>query len=155
MRCGRNLLRAFFEYYRLVEVIPMAVIDELMPKKKRRAKSHHSRSLTKNIMRIRPKTTREHARLHYTDLNINYDSSTSCDESPYSYRNYYYTPRRHKKDDKRKDILQEYSSPPPPIIDVPPQPSLTIIDFNSIAIGSLEEATKKSKYKFKSNKDKE
>lgn len=151
MRCGRNLLRTFIEYYKLTEVIPLNIFEEIMPKKKRRARTTIGRSSNRNISQ-RPKTTRSSALVHYTDININYDSSTSCDELPYSSR-YYHSPRRQLHDtSRRSDIcsrMDKSNQSPPLTFDIPPQPSLTIIDFNSITIGSLEEATKRNKYKHK------
>lgn len=148
MRSGRNLLRAFLEYYRLIEVIPISVMEELLPKKKRRSKTRSSRTSSRYNLVNRPKTTREHVRIHYTDLNINYDSSASCDESPHRYQPYCYSSRTQMSgSDKRNIKWENVNSPLPQVYDIPPQPSLSIIDFNSITTGSLEEALKNMKYK--------
>lgn len=153
MRCGRNILRAILEYYQVTEVIPINIIEEMFPKKKRRPRTHHSSSSYKNKIQMRPRTTRNNATIHFTDLNINYDSSTSCDELPYSYRNQLSPTRKdHEILTPYKKIgggfmskgIQKTCSPPPQIFDFPQPPSLTIIDFNEITIGSLEKAMQKN-----------
>lgn len=156
MRCGRNLLRAIMEYYQVTDVIPVNVIQEMFPKKKRRPRTYHNSPRNKKRIQCRPKTTRYKAIVHFTDLNINYDSSTSYDELPYSYRNQLSPSRR------EQDVLTAYkkvgggfmskgvqksNSPPPQIFDFSQPPSLTIIDFNKITVGSLEKAMQKNSSK--------
>lgn len=155
MRCGRNILRTFMEYYQVMEVIPINIIEEMMPKKKQRPRTHQSSSYRKNIVKVRPKTTRNNATIHCTDLN--YDSSTSYDELPYSSRNPLSpTRQQHEILTPYKKVgggfmskgIQKVCSPPPQTYDFPPAPSLSIIDFNQITRGSLEKATQRNRNKY-------
>lgn len=113
------------------------------------------RSTTRNSYR-RPNTTRTPACIHFTDLNINYDSEFSADELPYSSR-YYRSPTRTSEKLTSRDkhvkktgggIITKRSvvgSPPPTTYIVMPEPSLSIIDFNIITRRDLEQACKKNK----------
>lgn len=146
MRCGRNLARTFLEYYRVMGAIPTERPTELSPK--RRPKTHRQRRKLKNVLRERPKTSKHIAVLHLTDLNINYDSETSVDEAPQSYRNIF-APHRHQSAAENEKIVLEStrtSSPPPTMIFVVPEPSLSIIDFNVITRDSIERAARRNRY---------
>ncbi|KAK9693038.1 hypothetical protein QE152_g34477 [Popillia japonica] len=156
MRCGRNLLRAFLECYKATGIIPEE-LPALVSKKKKRSKHHTSRSTTRNSSR-RPNTTRTPACIHFTDLNINYDSEFSAEEYPYSSR-YYPSPTRISE---KLPVQERYikkiggggviakgsaiGSPPPTTYIVMPEPSLSIIDFNIITRRDLEEACKRNKH---------
>lgn len=160
MRCGRNLVRAFLEYYQVTGTIPVSLTSEMSTK--RRPKTHRTRPTTRNSTRERPKTTRSQALLHFTDLNIHYDSETSGDELQHSCRNQL-SPSRHLQDkygDKEEHYIKKVggggliakcgrfgSSPPPSTFVVVPEPSLSIIDFNLITRSGIEEATRKNRHK--------
>lgn len=100
---------------------------------KRRPHTHRSRSVTRNSSR-RVHTSRPTAVLHFTDLNINYDSETSVEDSPATFRNHFSPRRPQKKEDMGL-------SPPPVTVVVLPEPTLSIIDFNFITRGDIERAT--------------
>lgn len=80
-RCGRNLARTFLQYYRFINVLPVAMPTEIR-QKKRRPRTHQSRSRSKTRYEVkpRPKTTRCNAPISYTNLSICYDSGASSDE---------------------------------------------------------------------------
>lgn len=154
MRCGRNLVRTFLKYYHVTGAIPLELSSELSHKK-RRPNTHRSRSATRNSYR-RPRTNRSQAPIHFTDLNINYDSETSGDEAPFSFRNSF-SPRRQfqKFYDKINEVnykrgtsnllvrSRTVDSPPPATIVVLPEPTLSIIDFNLITRDDIDKASKK------------
>lgn len=129
-------MRTFLKYYHVTGAIPIELSAQIL-QKKRRPHTHRSRSVTRNSTR-RIQTSRPTAVLHCTDLNINYDSETSVDESA-TFRNHF-SPRRvlHKKENK----VARGHSPPPVTIMVLPEPTLSIIDFNIITRGDIEKATK-------------
>lgn len=155
MRCGRNLLKAFLEYYRSIGLIPIDPVAEISIKKGR-PKTHRSRSSLKTYPRSRPSTTKPRAILHFKDLNINYDSDSSLEEG-YSYR---YSPRKYSKFTQHELELQErfvkkvgpdylqkineprYSSPINYI--VPPVPSLSIVNFNFVTRDPVDHRNKKN-----------
>ncbi|GJQ68556.1 hypothetical protein Trydic_g14409 [Trypoxylus dichotomus] len=156
MRCGRNLLRAFLEYYKAIGIIPEE-LPGLVSKKKKRSKRHTSRSTTRNSCR-RLNTTRTPASIHFTDLNINYDSEFSADELPYSSR-YNRSPTRISDKISVQDkyvkkiggggVVAKSSAvgcSPPTTYIVMPEPSLSIIDFNIMTRQDLEDACKKNKH---------
>jgi len=105
MRCGRNLVRTFLEYYQVTGTIPVSLTSE-MSQKKRRPKTHRTRPTTRNSTRERPKTTRSRVLLHFTDLNVNYDSETSGDELPHSNR-IQFSPQRHFALEKEEHYLKK------------------------------------------------
>lgn len=146
MRCGRNLLRAFLEYYRAIGIIPEELPASVM--KKKRSKRNTSRSTTRNSYR-RPNTTRTPACINFTDLNFNYDSEFSADEYPYSSRIYRSPTRTSDKSRERSKTAvpaKDVGSPPPTTYIVMPEPSLSIIDFNVITREDLEEACKRNRH---------
>ncbi|XP_038115746.1 cytosolic carboxypeptidase 6 isoform X2 [Culex quinquefasciatus] len=130
-----------------------------------------ARSRTRSEVRLRPKTVRTHAPISYTDLSICYDSSTSNEGSPirYMYSSYggfrmralgppdqyslsniqaarfsnldFSSDFRFKVTPKPKMAAAEHKMPPIEMVSVPPKPCLTIIDFNQLTRGGLEEAT--------------
>lgn len=154
MRCGRNLVRTFLKYYHFIGAIPLELSSEISHKK-RRPNTHRSRSSTRNTYR-RPTTNRSQALLHFTDLNINYETESSADEMPYSFRNSF-SPRRQFQRfyDKAKETnykrgtssvlvrSRTVESPPPATIVVLPEPTLSIIDFNLITLDDIDKASKK------------
>lgn len=83
--------------------------------------------------------------LHFTDLNINYDSEASVEDVMVNVR-YGFSPRRQFKRQpqyqKGKMLLRSESmrSPPPMTIVVFPEPTLSIIDFNTITRDDIEKA---------------
>lgn len=146
MRCGRNLVKTFLEYYHSTGAIPIELAMEVQ-NKKRRPRTHHSRSTTRSSYRQRPHTTK--ALLHFKDLNINYESDTSVDDT-------YRKPETSRFFEKFSDYIKKsnmaYStkterigSPPPTTIVVIPEPSLSIIDFNLITRNDIEKASKRNK----------
>ncbi|KAM7361346.1 cytosolic carboxypeptidase 6 isoform 2-T2 [Cochliomyia hominivorax] len=84
-RCGRNLARTFLQYYRFINVLPVNPPTDVR-QKKRRPRTHHSRSRSKTRYEVkpRPKTTRCYAPISYTNLSICYDSGGSSDEGGFS-----------------------------------------------------------------------
>lgn len=86
MRFGRNIARTFLEYYRFTNILNIPMVSELKPRKGR-PKTHRSRARrrVKPNVKPRPRTTRTNAPISYTDLGINYDSSTSNEGSPVRY----------------------------------------------------------------------
>lgn len=142
--------------------------------KKQRPKTHRSRSRIrrKPSPKPRPKSTRERAPISYTDLELQRDSSVTSNEgSPTrsgfgsrANKNIYFDVNAacdvHKNDQysllsiqaskfNNLDLSEEKSisyklKMDPLIISVPPKPSLTIIDFNQLTRGGLEDA-KRSK----------
>lgn len=86
MRFGRNIARTFLEYYRFTNILNIPMVSELKPRKGR-PKTHRSRNRrrVKPDVKPRPRTTRTNAPISYTDLGINYDSSTSNEGSPVRY----------------------------------------------------------------------
>lgn len=151
MRCGRNLIRTFFKYYTVTGIIPVQITSEISHKKKR-PNTHRSRS-TPGSYRKRCNTNRPQAQLHFTDLNINYDSETSNEDSPYSFRNNF-SPRRQfpryfeSAQDRTKTSTfvrsNTVGSPPPQTIVVYPQPTLSIVDINMITREEMKRTTKTS-----------
>ncbi|CAH1378101.1 hypothetical protein MTP99_019477 [Tenebrio molitor] len=146
MRCGRNLIKTFLEYYHSTGAIPIELAMEVH-NKKRRPRTHHSRSTTRNSHRQRPHTTKTQALLHFKDLNINYESDTSMED--FTYRK----PETSRFFEKFADYMKKtnvmYStksermgSPPPTTIVVIPEPSLSIIDFNLITRNDIEKASR-------------
>ncbi|KAF5289614.1 hypothetical protein FQR65_LT11805 [Abscondita terminalis] len=155
MRCGRNLVRTFLEYFQVTGTIPISLTTEPSQQKKR-PNTHRFRPSTRNSNSDRPKTSRNRVQLHFTGLNIHYDSETSGDELQHSTRNYF-SPR--KNIDKYQDRDEHYlkkiggggiircgrlGSPPPSTFIVMPEPSLSIIDFNLITRNDLDAATKRT-----------
>lgn len=145
MRCGRNLMKSFLEYYRSIGIIPIQLAPEVTHKK-RRPKTHCFRSrTTKDSYRARPHTSRTQVLLHFKDLNINYDSETSLeDDSPYSYRNLNKNVmskfNEYNEDVRNINVGPTINSPPPKTFIVMPEPSLSIIDFNLITRNGIENA---------------
>ncbi|EAT34582.1 AAEL013187-PA, partial [Aedes aegypti] len=176
MRIGRNLARTFLEYYRFTNILPIPPVDELRPRKGRpRTHRPRARSRTRSEVRLRPKTVRTYAPISYTDLSICYDTDTSNEGSPirYMYSNYggfrmraigppdqyslsniqtarfsnldFSSDYRFKVTPKPK-TAPEHKMPPIEMLTVPPKPCLTIIDFNQLTRGGLEEATSGRKF---------
>lgn len=171
MKIGRNLARAFLEYYRFTNILPIPPLSEILSKRKGRPKSHRPRRKFKNIYQLRPKTTRAEAPINYTDLSIYYDSDTSAEcSSPARYPFHSNFMLQHTRLQKFPQIHDPYSlsqlklgnldltdkdrkKKPKPIaatfvskneiISIPPKPYLSIIDFNLLTRGGLEEATSK------------
>lgn len=87
MRFGRNVARTFFEYYRFTNVLNIPMVAELKPPRKGRPRTHRSRTRrrVKPDVNPRPRTTRTYAPISYTDLGMQYDSSTSNEGSPVRY----------------------------------------------------------------------
>lgn len=89
-RVGRNLTRTLLQYYRFINVLPVPLVSEMRVQGKRRGRTrtHHSRSRARYEVKPRPKTTRCHAPIAYTNLSICYDSAggggVSSDEGGYS-----------------------------------------------------------------------
>ncbi|KAB0801265.1 hypothetical protein PPYR_05619 [Photinus pyralis] len=150
MRCGRNLGKAFLEYYQIIGAIPVSLTSDV-GEKKRRPKTHRSKLTARSWHSDRPKTTRSRFMLHFTD--VNYDSETSGEELHHSYR-YQLSPTRTPHQDRDDHYLKKLGgggrikcsrvgSPPPTTYIVMPEPSLSIIDFNLITRNEIDAAAKR------------
>lgn len=170
MKVGRNLARALLEYYRFTSILPIPPLNEILSKRKGRPKTHRPSRNFANVYPLRPKTTRENAPINYTDLSIYYDSDTSAEySSPARYpfhshfmlqhnrlRNYQshidpfslsmlkfgnleLSPKRKKKTKPTSSYSEQSPSKLEPIC-TPPKPYLSIIDFNMLTRGGLDEA---------------
>ena len=174
MKVGRNLARALLEYYRFTSILPIPPLNEILSKRKGRPKTHRTNRKFKNIYPLRPKTTRENAPINYTDLSIYYDSDTSAEyQSPARYPFHSHFMLQHhrlryhqsnidpfsistlklgnlelssknKKKKKPKSVISDPSASKCEMVSLPPKPYLSIIDFNMLTRGGLEEATGKS-----------
>lgn len=173
MKVGRNLARSLLEYYRFTSILPIPPLNEILSKRKGRPKSHRPRQKFKNIYPLRPKTTRENAPINYKDLSIYYDSDTSAEcSSPARYPfhsnfmlqhhrlrlqhhldpfsisslklgNLELSPKSKKKRQPTSTV-SEVSPSKSEVVNTPPKPYLSIIDFNMLTRGGLEEATRES-----------
>ncbi|KAL1493057.1 hypothetical protein ABEB36_011196 [Hypothenemus hampei] len=145
MRCGRNLIKTFLEYYRNTGAIPMEIISEINHKRKL-FRSSKIRQKNKNLVRSRtPLTGRAQAQLHFKNLSINYDSDTSFDDGTFSYKNHCSSPRKMfekiaeryklRKTPKIAEFQRNFNntSPIPTTYVVLPEPSLTVVDFNLLS----------------------
>lgn len=174
MKVGRNLARSLLEYYRFTSILPIPPLNEIMCKRKGRPKTNRPNRKFKNIYSNRPKTTRENAPINYTDLSIYYDSDTSAEYSlparypfhsnfmlqhsrlrctqtndPFSISclklgNLDLSPKAKRKQQPPKSVVSEISPTKSEVINTPPKPYLSIIDFNMLTRGGLDEATNKS-----------
>lgn len=172
MKVGRNLARSLLEYYRFTSILPIPPLNEILSKRKGRPKTHRQTRKFKNIYPLRPKTTRENAPINYTDLSIYYDSDTSVEySSPARYPFHSHFMLQHhrlrqahldplsmssfklgnlelssKNKKKKKPTLTVSETLPPKleVVTMPAKPYLSIIDFNMLTRGGLEEATAKS-----------
>lgn len=173
MKVGRNLARSLLEYYRFTSILPIPPLNEIMSKRKGRPKTNRTNRKFKNIYSNRPKTTRENAPINYTDLSIYYDSDTSAEYSlparypfhsnfmlqhsrlryaqahdPFSlsclkHGNLEVSPKAKRKQ-QRKSVPSETYPSKSEVVNTPPKPYLSIIDFNLLTRGGLDEATNKS-----------
>jgi hypothetical protein len=177
MKVGRNLARSMLEYYRFTNILPIPALTEVFMKRKGRPKTHRIRRKIKNIYPIRPKTTRENAPINYTDLSIYYDSDTSADYSsparypfhshfmlqqnrlrlyqgqidPYSLSslrlgNLELSPKHKKKQIPISLVSDNFTSKAETFV-APPKAYVSVIDFNLLTRGGLEEATNKTSEK--------
>lgn len=92
MRFGRNVARTLFEYYRFTNVLIVPPYVQLSTRRSRRGadgrpRTHHGRSRSQRYispdLRPRPRTTRAHAPISYTDLCMRidgYETAASGDE---------------------------------------------------------------------------
>ncbi|KAG5893192.1 hypothetical protein JTB14_016468 [Gonioctena quinquepunctata] len=158
MRCGRNLVRTFLEYYQNIGAIPVEISSEILSKK-RRPRTNQIRRRNRNRYQ-RPLTSRTQAQLHFQNLNI-YDSETSLEDFTFSYRNS--SPQRtferlSEQFNSRgtvRESPQKYcrsSSPPPTTFVVLPEPALSIIDFNFMSRDDIETVSNLNKKKLNKNK---
>jgi cytosolic carboxypeptidase protein 6 len=174
MKIGRNLARSLLEYYRFTNILPIPPLNEILSKRKGRPKTQRTNRKFKNIYPIRPKTTRENAPINYTDLSIYYDSDTSAEYSsparypfhsnfmlqhsrlryhqghldPFSFSslklgNLELSPKTKKKSKTTTTASETYATKSD-VVNTPPKPYLSIIDFNMLTRGGLEEATNRS-----------
>lgn len=166
---GRNLARAFLEYYRFTNVLQIPTLKELMANRKG-SKKDRNRGYRKKQEEYhpRPRTTRSSAPINYFDLGIDYYASDSSDDgSPVRYP-FHSSLNRHKTLPSMQQITDQFSlvniksstfnqldfshkPKPAPKFEVAPKvlfekpcmPHLSIIDVNQLTRGSLEEATNK------------
>nr|XP_023029222.1 cytosolic carboxypeptidase 6 [Leptinotarsa decemlineata] len=159
MRCGRNLVRTFLEYYHNTGAIPVEIGSQIASKK-RRPRTNQVKRRNKNLYQ-RPLTSRTQAQLHFQNLNI-YDSETSFDDYTFSYR--HSSPQR--TFEKIREQLnsrgtargnpQKYftnNSPPPTTFVVLPEPGLSIIDFNVISRDDIEAVSNLNQRKLNKRKN--
>nr|CAI5867766.1 unnamed protein product [Callosobruchus analis] len=144
MRCGRNLVRTFLEYYHNTGAIPIQLSSEI-GEKKRRAFTNQVKRRNKERHQ-RPMTSRTLAQLHFQNLRIAdfSDTSASADDDYYnSSRN-----AESMRDQASKSLDQSFyrsNSPLPTKYVVLPEPSLSIIDFNKEYIERVPITSKKNK----------
>lgn len=174
MKIGRNLARSLLEYYRFTNILPIPPLTEILTKRKGRPKTHRPRRKIKNIYPIRPKTTRENAPINYTDLGIYYDSDTSADYSSparYQFHSHFMLQQnrlrylqsqhdpfslsslkfgnlelspKHKKKQKGTSVISETLPSKAETFTTPPKAYVSVIDFNMLTRGGLEEARSKT-----------
>lgn len=174
MKVGRNLARALLEYYRFTSILPIPPLNEILTKRKGRPKSHRPNRKFKNIYPLRPKTTRENAPINYTDLSIYYDSDTSVEYSSparYPFHSHFMLQHnrlryhqsnldpfscsslklgnlelspKNKRKKKPASTMAESLPSKLEMVTLVPKPYLSIVDFNMLTRGGLEEATSKS-----------
>lgn len=170
VRLGRNLARAFLEYYRFTNVLQIPPLKELMANRKG-SKKDRNRGYRKKHEEYqpRPKTTRSSAPINYFDLGIDYYASDSSDDgSPvrYPFHNSLNRPKpllplqqitdqfslvtiknsafnQLDFSHKPKTAANQISVAPKALFEEPGKPHLSIIDVNQLTRGSLEEATNK------------
>lgn len=170
-------MRTLLQYYRFTNVLNIPLVSELKAKKQR-PRTHRSRSKVRqsHILKPRPKTTRSHAPISYTDLELLRDNSSTSNEcSPVRSgfgsritKNIYLDidamPDHHRPDQysllsiqtskfKHLEFGDPNASKPTKVasedisknaddvlVNIPPKPSLSIIDFNQLTRGGLEQA---------------
>lgn len=171
IRLGRNLARAFLEYYRFTNVLAIPPLKELMANRKRK-KSNRNQAYRKRQEEYqpRPRTARPPAPIKYFDLGIDYDSSSSVEGSPVRYP-FHNTVNRAKSCIPNQQMTDQFSlltiknstftqldfshkpkathtsqipvAPKVVFVKEPSRPHLSIIDVNQLTRGSLEEAKHK------------
>lgn len=168
---ARALLE-YYRFTNILPIPPLN--EMLLTKRKGRPKTHRQNRKFKNIYPSRPKTHRENAPLNYTDLSIYYDSDTSAEYSsparypfhshfmlqhnrlryaqsqqdPFSISslklgNLELSPKNKKKKKPTSTVSETAPSKSELVVSVP-KPYLSIIDFNMLTRGGLEEATSRS-----------
>lgn len=154
--------------------IPLLTEVPTATKRKGRPKTHQIRRKIKNIYPTRPKTTRENAPINYTDLSIYYDSDESgnctsparypfhshfmlqhkrlryfqSQQDPFSlstlkFENLELSPK-HKRKEKATSMISEVVSSKAETLSTPPKAYVSVIDFNLLTRGGLDEAINKS-----------
>lgn len=135
MKCGRNLVKTFLEYYQNTGAIPILMGSEIIQKGRKPRMIDIRR---RNKRRQRPLTSRTLAALHFKNLNI-CDYDTSFDDLTFSHRNQ--SPQRTTFERLAEQLNSRGDSqfgpkyrntPVSPTIYVDPEPTLSIIDFNLI-----------------------
>ncbi|XP_066152852.1 cytosolic carboxypeptidase 6-like isoform X1 [Euwallacea fornicatus] len=151
MRCGRNLIRAFLEYYRTTGAIPLEITMEVANKKKTSRSSQKRHGSNKRPLRKRKSLTgRVEAQLHFKNLNINYDSETSVEDCLYSYgicsprkifnrisEQHSYRNKNENTSRNRPNCKGNVAAIAKNFV-VLPEPSLTVIDFNVISRNDID-----------------
>ncbi|XP_065166011.1 cytosolic carboxypeptidase 6 isoform X2 [Atheta coriaria] len=140
-RCGRNLLKALLEYYRVTEVIPLSLTQDVKEKSTRRVKKSR-KTRPCNISSSRSHTQRVAAPVHYKEINMYYDSESSPereDDRPLFRSKFGKKTRKNTSSGKNKTENVSRSSSPVLMV-MPPtnEPCLTIIDFNIITENELK-----------------
>ncbi|XP_072401658.1 cytosolic carboxypeptidase 6-like [Diabrotica undecimpunctata] len=155
MRCGRNLVKTFLEYYHNTGAIPVMMGSEIV-QKKRKPRLKDIRRRNKNRLQ-RPLTSRTLAALHFKNLNI-CDYDTSFDELTLSHRNV--SPQRTferfaEHINLKEETLKEGRTYTTPLSAttyvVLPEPSLSIIDFNLIIRDDIKAYNQSKMKKYKPN----
>lgn len=153
--------------------IPLLTEVPTSAKRKGRPKTHQIRRKIKNIYPTRPRTTRENAPINYTDLSIYYDSDSDDCASPARYPFHSHFMLQHKRlryfqsqqdpfsmstlkfenlelspKQKRKvkatSVISEAVTSKAETYSTPPKPYVSVIDFNLLTRGGLDEAISKS-----------
>ncbi|CAG9760170.1 unnamed protein product [Ceutorhynchus assimilis] len=158
MRCGRNLVRTFLEYYQNTGAIPLQITSAVSSQRKR-ARTCQVRQRNKNYVRNKtPLTGRTQAQLHFKHLNMNYDSETSADDCTFSNRNAsprkyfdkipeHFNSRKSAKNVSQKNYHFRSGSPIATTFVVLPEPSLTVIDFNVMSRDDIDRVSNFNKIK--------
>ncbi|KAL7286509.1 hypothetical protein TKK_0019245 [Trichogramma kaykai] len=145
-RVGRNLARAFFEYYRVTGLIPTGLPDQ--PKHKR---SRQSRQKQRVQREPRPRTARTPAPLHFATIHEYFEAENQNKDTELllsgsrpitnsfnilQQQKQNYVSKKHFlfSNNLLKNQKNEIILPP----STKTEPSLTIIDFNQLTRGGLE-----------------
>lgn len=143
MKCGRNLLQTFFEYYQNTGVIAVDIPSEILkkPQKNRNDRKKRKRSrYCKNTW-----TSRSQAPVHFQTLNMNYDSETSVEDQVCTFRNASSRQTVNKRRDLNQAHVSSYRESENTYLNssqaktfVVHPPSISIIDFNIISRNDVE-----------------
>lgn len=141
MKCGRNLLQTFFEYYQNIGVIVAEIPTEIFKK----SQKQRCRKLKRRRSRYYRNwwTPRSEAPVHFQ--NLNYDSETSVEDTGSTFRNYSSRQAfRSRRDNKNEHVSNKrncehfYVNEEQSRTFVFYPPTVSIIDFNVISRTDME-----------------